>query len=396
MMQQYLRIKAEHPGILLFYRMGDFYELFFEDAEKAARLLDITLTTRGQSAGQPIKMAGVPYHAVEQYLAKLVRLGESVVICEQVSDPATSKGPVERAVARIVTPGTLTDAALLDEKRNTLLLAVYTTRQLAGLAWINLASGEFRVCEVAPGRLASTLERIRPAEIIAPEGLALGFTAEVALTRQPDWHFDVEAAGRELRAHFATTSLAGFGADGLRPAIAAAGALLRYARATQTRALPHLRALIVERDATFLGLDTATRRNLELTETLRGQAAPTLYSLLDNCITSMGSRLLRHALHHPLRDPAIPAARHAAIAMLLDDGGRTLRDLRQAMRGFADIERIAGRIALYSARPRDLSSLRDSLQRLPELRTPLAAAAAVHCSPNSARNWLPRTPRSTC
>ncbi|MEF8708218.1 MAG: DNA mismatch repair protein MutS [Candidatus Accumulibacter propinquus] len=377
MMQQYLRIKAEHPGILLFYRMGDFYELFFEDAEKAARLLDITLTTRGQSAGQPIRMAGVPYHAVEQYLAKLVRLGESVVICEQVGDPATSKGPVERAVARIVTPGTLTDAALLDEKRNTLLLAVYTTRQLAGLAWINLASGEFRVCEVAPGRLASTLERIRPAEIIAPEGLALGFTAEVALTRQPDWHFDVEAAGRELRAHFATTSLAGFGADGLRPAIAAAGALLRYARATQTRALPHLRALIVERDATFLGLDMATRRNLELTETLRGQAAPTLYSLLDNCITSMGSRLLRHALHHPLRDPAIPAARHAAVAMLLDDGGRTLRDLRQAMRGFADIERIAARIALYSARPRDLSSLRDSLQRLPELRTPLAAAAAV-------------------
>jgi len=377
MMQQYLRIKAEHPGILLFYRMGDFYELFFDDAEKAARLLDITLTTRGQSAGQPIRMAGVPYHAVEQYLARLVRLGESVVICEQIGDPATSKGPVERAVTRIVTPGTLTDAALLDEKRNTLLLSICTIRALAGLAWINLASGEFRVCEVAPGRLASTLERIRPAEIIAPESLALGFTAEVALTRQPDWHFDVEAAGRDLCAHFATTSLAGFGADGLRPAIAAAGALLRYARATQTRALPHLRALIVERDATFLGLDTATRRNLELTETLRGQAAPTLYSLLDNCITSMGSRLLRHALHHPLRDPAIPAARHAAIAMLLDDGGRTLRDLRQAMRGFADIERIGGRIALYSARPRDLSSLRDSLQRLPELRTPLATAAAV-------------------
>ena len=376
MMQQYLRIKAEHPGILLFYRMGDFYELFFDDAEKAARLLDITLTTRGQSAGQPIRMAGVPYHAVEQYLAKLVRLGESVVICEQIGDPATSKGPVERAVARIVTPGTLTDAALLDEKRNTLLLAIHLTRQLAGLAWINLASGDFRVCEVVPARLAATLERIRPAEIILAESLALSFTPEVALTRQPDWHFDVEAAGRELRAHFGTTSLAGFGADGLRPAIAAAGALLRYAKATQTRALPHLRALIVERDATFLGLDAATRRNLELTETLRGQPAPTVCSLLDNCITSMGSRLLRHALHHPLCDPAIPAARHAAIAMLLDDGGRTLRALRQALRGFADVERIAGRIALYSARPRDLSSLRDSLQRLAELRTPLAATAA--------------------
>jgi DNA mismatch repair protein MutS len=309
-------------------------------------------------------------------LAKLVRLGESVVICEQIGDPATSKGPVERAVARIVTPGTLTDAALLDEKRNTLLLAIHLTRQLAGLAWINLASGDFRVCEVVPARLAATLERIRPAEIIVPESLALSFTPEVALTRQPDWHFDVEAAGRELRAHFGTTSLAGFGADGLRPAIAAAGALLRYAKATQTRALPHLRALIVERDATFLGLDTATRRNLELTETLRGQPAPTVCSLLDNCITAMGSRLLRHALHHPLCDPAVPAARHAAIAMLLDDGGHTLRELRQALRGFADVERIAGRIALYSARPRDLSSLRDSLQRLVELRAPLAATAA--------------------
>lgn len=306
MMQQYLRIKAEHPGILLFYRMGDFYELFFDDAEKAARLLDITLTTRGQSAGQPIKMAGVPYHAVEQYLAKLVRLGESVVICEQIGDPTTSKGPVERAVTRIVTPGTLTDAALLDEKRNTLLLALCASKQLAGLAWINLASGDFRVCEVAPGKLASTLERVRPAEIIVPESFALAsstITPEVALTRQPDWHFDVETASRELCTHFATRSLAGFGADALRPAIAAAGALLRYAKATQTRALPHLRALIVERDATFLGLDTATRRNLELTETLRGQPSPTLCSLLDNCITAMGARLLRHALHHPWRDP---------------------------------------------------------------------------------------------
>jgi DNA mismatch repair protein MutS len=376
MMQQYLRIKAQHPGLLLFYRMGDFYELFFDDAEKASRLLDITLTTRGQSAGQPIKMAGVPYHAVEQYLAKLVKLGESVVICEQIGDPATSKGPVERAVARIVTPGTLTDAALLDEKRDTLLLALSTTRQLAGLAWINLASGDFRICEVAPGKLAATLERIRPAEIIVPESLLLSLSPDAVLARRPDWHFDSEAAQRELCAHFGTRSLAGFGADGLRPAIAAAGALLRYAQATQARALPHLQVLIVERDATFLGIDTATRRNLELTETLRGQPAPTVFSLLDNCSTTMGSRLLRHALHHPWRDPAIPSARHAAIAMLLDDGGYTLRELRQSLRGFADIERIAGRIALCTARPRDLSSLRDSLHRLGQLRAPLAATAA--------------------
>ena len=376
MMQQYLRLKGQHPGLLLFYRMGDFYELFYEDAEKAARLLDITLTTRGQSAGIPIKMAGVPYHAVEQYLARLVKLGESVVICEQIGDPAASKGPVERAVSRIVTPGTLTDAALLDDKRDSLLLALSGTRQQFGLAWLNLASGEFRVSEVAPEKLAATIERIRPAEIIVPDALELPFAPEAALTRRPDWHFDSEAATRDLCAHFKTASLSGFGADGLRSAIAAAGALLRYAQATQTRSLPHVQALIVERDSTFLGLDTATRRNLELTETLRGQPAPTLFSLLDTCITSMGSRALRHALHHPLRDPAIPAARHAAIASLIDDNGRTLREVRQALRGFADIERIAGRVALFSARPRDLSSLRDSLDRLAELRAPLTDTPA--------------------
>ncbi|GHU28171.1 DNA mismatch repair protein MutS [Betaproteobacteria bacterium] len=375
-MQQYLRLKAQHPGLLLFYRMGDFYELFFDDAEKAARLLDITLTTRGQSAGTPIKMAGVPWHAIEPYLARLVKLGESAVICEQVGDPATSKGPVERVVSRIVTPGTLTDAALLDDKRDSLLLALFFSRQNVGLAWLNLASGEFRICEIAPEKLAATLERIRPAEIIVPDSLESSFPFEAALTRAPDWHFDSEAAMRELCAHFRTASLSGFGADGLRSAIAAAGALLRYAQATQTRALPHVQALIVERDSAYLGLDTATRRNLELTETLRGQVAPTLYSLLDACITSMGSRALRHALHHPLRDPALPSARHAAIEALLDEGGRILREARQALRGINDIERIAGRIALFSARPRDLSSLRDSLGRLGQLRAPLTEAPA--------------------
>ncbi len=376
MMRQYLQLKARHPNTLLLYRMGDFYELFFDDAEKAARLLDITLTTRGQSAGRPIKMAGVPYHALDQYLARLVKLGESVAICEQIGDPATSKGPVERAVARIVTPGTLTDAALLDDKRDVLLLAISATRQLAGLAWLNLASGEFRVSEVAPDKLAATLERIRPAEIVVAESARLPFAPDAALTRQPDWHFDSETATRELCAHFGTASLAGFGAGGLRPAIAAAGALLRYAQATQTRALPHVRALAVERDGSFLGLDAATRRNLELTETLRGQPAPTLCSLLDTCVTAMGSRLLRHALHHPPRDPALPAARHAAIATLLENGGGALREVRQALRGFADIERIAGRVALFSARPRALSGLRDSLRRLAELRAPLADTPA--------------------
>ncbi|MDR3298549.1 MAG: DNA mismatch repair protein MutS [Candidatus Accumulibacter sp.] len=375
-MQHYLRLKAQHPGLLLFYRMGDFYELFFDDAEKAASLLDIALTTRGQSAGAPIRMAGVPYHAIEQYLARLVKLGESAVICEQIGDPAVSKGPIERAISRIVTPGTLTDAALLDDKRDSLLLALSCLRHSVGLAWLNLASGEFRVCETALEKLAATIERIRPAEIILADSLELSFAPEAALTRAPDWHFDGEAATRELCAHFKTASLAGFGADGLRPAIAAAGALLRYAQATQTRALPHVQALTVERDDTYLGIDTATRRNLELTETLRGQPSPTLFSLLDTCVTSMGSRALRHALHHPLRDPALPAARHAAVAALLDEDARALREVRATLRGFADIERIAGRVALFSARPRDLSSLRDSLFRLAELRVPLTAAPA--------------------
>ena len=377
MMKQYLGLKAAHaPNILLFYRMGDFYELFFEDAEKAARLLDITLTTRGQSAGVPIKMAGVPFHSLEPYLAKLVKLGESAVICEQVGDPATSKGPVERAVARIVTPGTLTDAALLDDKRDTWLLAVTTTRNTAGLARLNLASGEFVLTETPADQIASALERIRPAEILYPESWQPDFALDAARTRQPDWYFEYDSAKRLLCEHFKVASLAGFGAEGLRPAVAAAGALLQYAQTTQAGNLPHLRALTVEVEGAYLGLDLATRRNLELTETLRGQPAPTLFSLLDNCVTSMGSRLLRHTLHHPLRERDIPAARHGAVEALLEDYGRLAGEVRRELKGIADIERIAGRIALRNARPRDLASLRDSLARLEGLRQPLAGTAS--------------------
>ncbi|MEY4591174.1 MAG: hypothetical protein RIR18_69, partial [Pseudomonadota bacterium] len=383
MMRQYLGIKQQHPGTLLFYRMGDFYELFFEDAEKAARLLDISLTTRGQSAGQPIKMAGIPFHALEPYLAKLVKQGESVVICEQIGDPATSKGPVERAVSRIVTPGTLTDASLLDEKRDSLLLALCIVRQTAGLAWLNLASGQFTLSEVTLADLGSTLERIQPAEILIPDTLLddnaqlLPSNLHATLTRQADWLFEPDSARRLLCEHFQVQTLASFGADGLRPAVGAAGALLNYARATQTRSLPHVRSLQVEQAASYLGLDAATRRNLELTETLRGQPSPTLFSLLDSCVTSLGSRLLRHSLHHPWRDPAIPAARHIAITALLDHHGQGAQTFRLALKGFADIERIAGRVALASARPRDLSSLRDSLARLPELVSSLSTWAYV-------------------
>jgi DNA mismatch repair protein MutS len=376
MMVQYLALKAKHPTTLLFYRMGDFYELFYEDAEKAARLLDITLTTRGQSAGVPIKMCGVPFHSLEPYLARLVKLGESAVICEQIGDPATSKGPVERAIARIVTPGTLTDAALIDDKQDIWLLAVTTQRNTAGIARLNLASGEFILIEVPAEQVPATLERIRPAEILYPESWTPNFGVDVARTRQPDWYFDYDSARRLLCEQFEVASLAGFGAEGLKPAIAAAGALLQYAQATQSGKLPHLRGLTVELEGTYLGLDLATRRNLELTETLRGQPSPTLFSLLDNCVTSMGSRLLRHTLHHPLRERDIPALRHGAVDVLLEDYGRLAGDVRKALRGIADIERIAGRIALRNARPRDLASLRESLARLPELRAPLMEQSA--------------------
>ncbi|UCV05831.1 DNA mismatch repair protein MutS [Dechloromonas denitrificans] len=376
MMRQYLALKANHPSTLLFYRMGDFYELFYEDAEKAARLLDITLTTRGQSAGVPIKMCGIPFHSLEPYLARLVKLGESVVICEQIGDPATSKGPVERAVARIVTPGTLTDAALIDDKQDIWLLALTTTRNTAGLARLNLASGEFILTEVPSEQISATLERIRPAEILYPESWQPDFPLDMARTRQPDWYFEFDSAKRLLCEQFKVASLSGFGAEGLRPAVAAAGALLQYAQATQSGSLPHLRALTVELEGAYLGLDLATRRNLELTETLRGQPSPTLFSLLDNCVTSMGSRLLRHTLHHPLRERAIPAARHGAVEALLEDYGRMAGDVRRELKGMADIERIAGRIALRNARPRDLASLRESLAGLAGLRAPLAGNTA--------------------
>jgi DNA mismatch repair protein MutS len=379
MMQQYLRLKQQHPESLLFYRMGDFYELFHGDAEKAARLLDITLTTRGQSAGQPIQMAGVPYHALETYLARLVKLGESVVICEQVGD-ATGKGPMRREVSRIVTPGTLTDASLLEERKDTLLMSLTQQRQRLGLAWLNLASGNFVLTEIALPQLPATLERIRPAEILLPESLEIALPkGRIAQTLRPEWHFDADAARRLLCAHFQVQSLAAFGAETQEIAIAAAGALLQYAQSTQASALPHVQALRVEEESRYLGLDLATRRNLELTETLRGEASPTLFSLIDCCVTSMGARCLRHNLHHPLRDPCIPAARQAAVTELLTT--RRGAALRQCLKHQADIERISGRIALQNARPRDLSALRDSLRALPELAAQLAPATDASCLP---------------
>ena len=374
MMQQYLRIKSEHPDLLLFYRMGDFYELFFEDAERAARLLDITLTSRGESAGTPIRMAGVPFHAVDQYLAKLVKLGESVAICEQIGDPATSKGPVERKVVRIVTPGTLTESALLDEKSENLLLAAHRAGNTLGLAWLSLASGKFCVMETAPANFATEIERLRPAEILLAEGIEFESGDGTALRRLPPWRFDADTARRTLSAQFGTHDLSGFGAQDMDAAIAAAGALLDYAKSTQGMAIAHIRALNVETESAFLRMDPATRRNLEISETIRGEPAPTLLSLLDSCATGMGSRRLRHALHHPLTDRARVQTMHRAVAELLEDDRHAA--IRGALKHFADVERIAARIALASARPRDLSGLRASLQRLPELAGALCEANA--------------------
>ena len=360
MMQQYLRIKGEHPDILVFYRMGDFYELFYDDAERASRLLDITLTQRGQSAGAPVKMAGVPVHSVEQYLAKLVKLGESVAICEQVGDVATAKGPVDRQVTRIVTPGTLTDSSLLDEKADNILLSLTRDKSTVGLAWLSLASGTLRVAEIAPQALANELRRIAPAEVLVADGVVLdGYF----LTRMPAWQFDVEAGKRRLLKQLGAGTLAGYGCEDLTLAIGACGALLEYAGKTQGQALAHVTAVTAERAGEYVRLDAATRRNLELTETLRGETSPTLFSLLDECATGMGSRLLRHWLHHPLRDRDALRERHAVVACFSDSS----REIHGVLRGFSDVERISARLALKSVRPRELAGLRESLGLLPGL-----------------------------
>ncbi|OZI57134.1 DNA mismatch repair protein MutS [Bordetella genomosp. 1] len=388
MMQQYLRLKAEAGPLLLFYRMGDFYEMFYEDAERGARLLNLTLTKRGSSNGSPIPMAGIPVHAMEQYLARLVAQGESVAICEQIGDPATTKGPVERRIVRIVTPGTLTDDALLPAKADRALAAVYVAGKAreprAGLAWLNLASGEFHVTECSPAQLESELHRIAPAEVIYADSAELQLAFDGARTRVPDWHFEADGARGHLLAHFKTDSLAGFDVEDMPVAVCAAGALLRYAARTQSHALAHVQTISAERAGLYVLMDPVTRRNLELTLTLSGEDAPSLFSLLDGCRTPMGSRLLRRWLHHPLRDNAPVLARQQAITALMSarlDMDQTfgaaglLESLRTALQVFPDIERIAARLALRSVRPRELASLRDALATLPQLHALLAPAA---------------------
>ncbi len=368
MMQQYLRIKAEYPDILLFYRMGDFYELFMEDAKKAAALLDITLTARGSSGGEPIAMAGVPYHAVEQYLAKLLKLGESVAICEQVGDPAKSKGPVERKITRLLTPGTVTDDYLLDDRRDNLLMAVCRETEGGnfGIACIDLSTGRFTVQEAdSDTTLLNEIERLQPAEILHDEEWKPPFTRNQHCTARPAWHFDLETAQRLLLRQFGTHDLSGYGCDHLPLAITAAGALLNYVQETQRTALPHINSLTVELSDEGIILDAASRRNLELESSLSGEHKNTLISVIDKTATSMGSRLLRRWLNKPLRDRDTLRNRHQAVGTLLEQ--YRYENLHDTLRGIGDIERIASRIALGSARPRDLSTLRDSLRVLPRI-----------------------------
>lgn len=385
MMRQYLTLKQQAGKHLLFYRMGDFYELFYEDAEKAARLLNLTLTKRGASAGEPIPMAGVPFHAMEGYLARLVALGESVAICEQIGDPATSKGPVERQIVRVVTPGTLTDDALLPAKADRLIASLWQQRQgrelRVGLAWMNLANGMFRVSECAPDMLDSELHRIAPAELVHADKQTLPFGLDITFSSLPDWHFEQDSATRLLQQHFDIDSLASFGMADMPAATGAAGALLYYVSQTQSQTLRHIQAIRVDHASEYVVLDPVTRKNLELTRTLSGEDSPTLFSTLDHCHTPMGSRLLRHWLHHPLRDNGEVQARQQAISAMLSNAQASplqvragLDSLQQALRRLPDVERIATRIALRSVRPRELASLRDALAQLPEVQATLEGA----------------------
>ncbi|WP_164743854.1 DNA mismatch repair protein MutS [Saccharospirillum alexandrii] len=374
MMQQYLQIKQAHPNDLVFYRMGDFYELFYQDAKQAARLLDITLTQRGQSAGEPIPMAGIPYHAAEGYIGRLVRQGHTVAIAEQIGDPATSKGPVERKVVRVLTPGTLSDEAFLSDRQESLLVAVWPGHNDYGLAALDMASGRFTVQLLKDGEaLSAELERLRPSELLLPEDHpAPELITRTAIRHQPVWLFDLDSARQALTQQMGTRDLSGFGVEDMPLALQAAGCLLNYASDTQKSALPHIRSIVPERQDEAVILDAASRRNLEIDINVRGEEDNTLFQLMDHCATTMGSRLLRRWLGRPLRDRTELQHRHHAVTTLLTDF--VFEEVKSALKPIGDIERVLSRIALGSARPRDLIRLRSTLAQLPDLQrllTPL-------------------------
>ncbi|ELY2794584.1 DNA mismatch repair protein MutS [Cronobacter dublinensis] len=371
MMQQYLKLKAQHPDILLFYRMGDFYELFYDDAKRASQLLDISLTKRGASAGEPIPMAGVPHHAVENYLAKLVNLGESVAICEQIGDPATSKGPVERKVVRIVTPGTISDEALLQERQDNLLAAIWQDAKGFGYATLDISSGRFRLTEPQDREtMAAELQRTNPAELLYAEDFAEMSLIEGrrGLRRRPLWEFELDTARQQLNLQFGTRDLVGFGVENAPRGLCAAGCLLQYVKDTQRTSLPHIRSITMERQQDGIIMDAATRRNLEITQNLAGGVENTLASVLDCTVTPMGSRMLKRWLHMPVRDTNVLRNRQQAIAALMEYSA----DIQPVLRQVGDLERILARLALRTARPRDLARMRHAFQQLPTLSTLLA------------------------
>ncbi|MGP9421475.1 DNA mismatch repair protein MutS [Ewingella sp. AOP9-I1-14] len=377
MMQQFLRLKAENPEILMFYRMGDFYELFYDDARRASQLLDISLTKRGASAGEPIPMAGVPYHAVEGYLAKLVQLGESVAICEQIGDPALSKGPVERKVVRIVTPGTVSDEALLNERHDNLLAAIWQDGRGFGYATLDISSGRFRVAQPEDlETMAAEIQRTNPAELLYPESfesMSL-ISSRRGLRRRPMWEFELETAKQQLNLQFGTRDLSGFGVEQAPQALRAAGCLLQYVKDTQRTALPHIRGVTMERLQDGIIMDAATRRNLELTQNLSGGVENTLAAILDQAVTPMGSRMLKRWIHMPTRDAKVLRNRQLALGSLQD----LTPDLQPVLRQVGDLERILARLALRSARPRDLARMRHALQQLPEIRALLQPLEPAH------------------
>lgn len=379
MMQQYLRLKAENPDILLFYRMGDFYELFYDDAKRASELLDISLTKRGASAGEPIPMAGVPFHAVEGYLAKLVQMGESVAICEQIGDPATSKGPVERKVVRIVTPGTVTDEALLSERIDNLIAAIYHHNGRFGYATMDITSGRFQLSEPqTEEEMAAELQRTSPRELLFPEDFSPVhlMASRQGNRRRPIWEFELDTAKQQLNQQFGTRDLVGFGVEQAQLGLCAAGCLIQYVKDTQRTALPHIRSLTWDRQDQSVILDAATRRNLELTHNLAGGTDNTLAEVLDHCATPMGSRMLKRWIHQPMRDNATLNQRLDAITELKETA--LYGELHPVLKQIGDIERILARLALRSARPRDLARLRHAMQQLPELHSVMSELKQPH------------------
>ena len=385
MMQQYFKLKAEQPEILLFYRMGDFYELFYDDAKKASQILGISLTKRGKSNGTPIPMAGIPYHSLENYLAKLVHSGESVAICEQVGDPATSKGPVERKIVRIVTPGTISDEALLTERVDNLLAALFHDGSTFGYATLDMGSGRFLINQFnSDSTLQAELQRTTPAELLYCESLeSITHISHLkGLRRRPEWEFDLQTSRKVLCQQFGTQDLIGFGVENATAALSAAGCLMQYVKETQRTALPHIRAIKLEQTEQMVIMDAATRRNLELTQNLSGGLDNTLAEVLDHTATPMGSRLLKRWLHQPVRDSLVLQQRQSSIQTLLDVGA--LNELQPILRSIGDIERIIGRLSLRSARPRDLVRLRNAFQQLPELQQLLAEHSLGQNAENTA------------